>query len=121
MKLHEIGRYAADPEASTRFYHDTLGLRLDHDEPGLAVFDSGWPGLEIGVCSGYPDRVHISFIVDDVDRLAKEFRAKGVEFKGPAEVHLGQRCIFLTDPDGLRVLIQSPTESSPDWVQKMVE
>lgn len=121
MKLHEIGLRAADPDASRRFYHDTLGLRLDHDEPGLAVFDSGWPGLEIGACSGYSDRVHISFIVDDVDRLADEFRARGVEFEGPGDVHLGKRAIMLTDPDGLRVLIQSPTEASPDWVQKMVE
>ena len=121
MKLHEIGLYAADPEASKRFYHDVLGLRLDHDEPGLAVFGSGWPGLEIGACSGYPDRVHISFIVDDVDRVADELRAKGVEVKGPADIHLGKRGIILSDPDGLRVLIHSPTEASPDWLQKMVE
>jgi hypothetical protein len=43
------------------------------------------------------------------------------EFKGPADVHLSKRGIMLTDPDGLRVLIQSPTEASPDWLQKIVE
>ena len=120
MKLHEIGLFAADPEASRKFYHGILGLRLDHDEPGLAVFDGGWPGLEIGACSGYPDRVHISFIVDDVDRLANDLRARAVEFEGPADIHLGKRGIMLTDPDGLRVLIQSPTGASPEWLQRMV-
>jgi catechol 2,3-dioxygenase-like lactoylglutathione lyase family enzyme len=121
MKLHEIGLFAKDPKASKKFYHDTLGLRLDHEEDGLSVFDGGWPGVEIGACSGYPDRVHISFIVDDVDKLAEELRDKGIEFAGPADIHLGKRGIMLTDPDGLRVLIQSPTEASPDWLKKMVK
>jgi catechol 2,3-dioxygenase-like lactoylglutathione lyase family enzyme len=121
MKLHEVGFFAKDPDASTRFYHETLGLKLDHDEDGLSVFDSGWPGLEIGACSGYPDRVHISFIVEDVDIIADDLRSKGIRFAGPEEIHLGKRAIMLKDPDGLRVMIQSPTEESPDWVKKMVE
>jgi catechol 2,3-dioxygenase-like lactoylglutathione lyase family enzyme len=121
MRLHEIGLLAKDPKASKRFYHETLGLGLDHEEEGLSVFDGGWPGIEIGACSGYPDRVHISFIVEDVDKLAERLRAKEIEFAGPAEIHLGKRCIMLRDPDGLRVLIQSPTEASPDWLKKMVK
>ncbi len=121
MKLHEIGLLAHDPKASRKFYHDTLGLDLHHEEDGLSVFDGGWPGIEIGACSGYPDRVHLSFIVDDVDKLAEELRAKGVKFGGPGETHLGKRAIVLRDPDGLRVLIQSPTEASPDWLKKMVK
>jgi catechol 2,3-dioxygenase-like lactoylglutathione lyase family enzyme len=121
MKLHEIGLFAKDPQASKKFYHDILGLRLHHEEDGLSVFDGGWPGIEIGACSGYPDRVHISFIVDDLDTLAEELRANGIAFAGPADIHLGKRGITLLDPDGLRVSIQSPTEASPDWVKKMVE
>lgn len=121
MKLHEIGLFAKDPRGSTKFYHDLLGLDLHHEEPGLAVFGSGWPGLEIGACSGYPDRVHISFVVDDVDDLASELRAKAIRFTGPAQIHLDKRAITLVDPDGLRVSIQSPTYASPDWVKNMVE
>ena len=120
MKLHEIGLFARDPKVSRDFYHDTLGLRLHHEEPGLSVFDGGWPGVEIGACSGYADRVHISFIVDDIDKLAEELRAKGIEFEGPTDIHLDKRGITLLDPDGLRVSIQSPTEASPDWVKNMV-
>jgi len=121
MKLHEIGLLAKDPKASRKFYHDTLGLDLHHEEDGLSVFDGGWPGIEIGACSVYPDRVHLSFIVDDVDKLAEELRAKGIKFGGPGDVHLGKRVIALMDPDGLRVLIQSPTEASPNWLKKMVK
>ncbi|NNG17176.1 MAG: VOC family protein [Gemmatimonadales bacterium] len=120
MKLHEIGLFAADPKTSREFYHDILGLQVHHEEPGLAVFDGGWPGVEIGACSGYPDRVHIAFIVDDVDAMARDLRAKGVRFAGPRDIHLGKRGITLEDPDGLRVSIQSPTEASPDWLKKMV-
>ena len=121
MKLHEIGLFAKDPAASKKFYHDILGLNLHHEEDGLSVFDGGWPGLEIGACSGYPDRVHISFIVKDVDKLAEQFREKGIKFAGPADIHLDKRAIMLKDPDGLRVLIQSPTGASPEWVKKMVD
>ncbi len=120
MRLHEIGLLAKDPEASRKFYHDILGLQVDHEEDGLSVFNSGWPGLEIG-CSEYPDRVHLSFIVDDVDKLAEELRKKGVKFVGPGDIHLAKRAIALMDPDGLRILIQSPTEASPDWVKDMVK
>lgn len=120
MILHEIGLFALDPGASTSFYRDVLGLGLHHEEDGLSVFDGGWPGLEIGACSNYPDRVHISFIVDDVDRIADGLRSKGVGFSGPKDIHLGKRAIVLEDPDGLRVMIQSPTEESPEWVRNMV-
>jgi len=41
MKLHEIGLFAKDPNASTRFYHDVLGLRLDHDEEGFLCSKAG--------------------------------------------------------------------------------
>jgi len=120
MKLHEIGLMAKEPTASKKFYHDILGLDLHHEEAGLAVFDGGWPGLEIGACSGYPDRVHLSFIVNDVDKLAEQLRARGIKFGGPGDVHLGKRAIVLADPDGLRVQVQSPTEASPSWLGEMV-
>jgi len=119
MKLHEIGLLAKDPNASKKFYHNVLGLHVDHEEDGLSAFNRGWPGLEIG-CSEYPDRVHLSFIVDDVDKLAEELRAKGVKFVGPEDIHLEKRAIALTDPDGLRILIQSPIEASPDWVKEIL-
>lgn len=121
MKLHEIGLFAKDPKASRLFYHEILGLDVHHEEDGLSVFDGGWPGIEIGACSGYPDRDHVSFIVDDVDELAPALHEKGAKFGGPGEVNLGKREIVLEDPDGLRILIQSPTDASPEWVRKMTK
>jgi hypothetical protein len=52
---------------------------------------------------------------------AEDLRSRGIEFKGPAEIHLGKRAIMLKDPDGLGVLVASPTESSPEWIKNMVE
>jgi hypothetical protein len=59
--------------------------------------------------------------VDDVDKLAERLGAKRIEFAGPVAIHLDNRGIMLRDPDGLCVLVQSPTESSPDWIKEMVK
>lgn len=44
---------------------------------------------------------HISFVVEDVDAIYKELKAKGVEFQGePADQDWGARLVGLKDPDG---------------------
>jgi hypothetical protein len=45
----------------------------------------------------------------------------GRERRDVGDIHLDKRGITLRDPDGLRVLIQSPTETSPDWLKQMVK
>jgi len=121
MKLHEIGLFAKDPKASKEFYHDTLGLHLHHEEDGLSVFDGRWPGIEIGACSGYPDRVHISFIVEDVDKLAKRLREKGIQFAGPGRHSPRKPWHHARGSRQPSCLHTEPTEASPDWLKKMVE
>ena len=122
MKLHEIEVYAKDHVASRQFYRDVLGLRLGHEkDPGLMVFDAGWPGLDFDVSEHMPGEVSVSFLVTDVDKFASNLREKGVSFDGPADTHLGMRAISLHDPDGLRIEIQSPTVKSPDWLKKIAE
>jgi catechol 2,3-dioxygenase-like lactoylglutathione lyase family enzyme len=121
LVLHEIELNAKDPEASKKFYHEMLGLPIFHDQKGLKVFDSGWPGLDVDASIHFPGQVSLSFLVKDLDRFVAELRAKGVEAPDPAGSHLGMRAVALTDPDGHRVEIQSPTDASPDWLKKMVE
>lgn len=44
---------------------------------------------------------HISFVVEDVDAIYKDLKAKGVEFQGePADQEWGARLVGLKDPDG---------------------
>ncbi len=120
LKLHEIELNARDPEASNRFYHDVLGLRLDVDQKGLKVFDSGRPGLDVDASVHFPGKVSISFLVEDVDAFVEELRAKGILVDDPKDSHLGMRAVALEDPDGHRIEIQSATDRSPDWMKRMM-
>ncbi|MCS6926878.1 MAG: VOC family protein [Candidatus Binatia bacterium] len=44
---------------------------------------------------------HISFLVEDVDRIYQDLKAKGVQFDGePADQEWGARLVGLKDPDG---------------------
>lgn len=120
IKLHEIELNAKDPDASKRFYHDTLGVALQVDENGLKCFDSGYPGLDINASVHFPGKVSISFLVEDIDAYVKDLRARGIHADDPAECHLGMRAFALEDPDGHRVEIQSPTDKSPQWLKEML-
>jgi catechol 2,3-dioxygenase-like lactoylglutathione lyase family enzyme len=120
IKLHEIELNASDPEASKRFYSQILGLPVNVDQAGLKCFDSGWPSLDLDVSVHFPGKVSISFLVEDLDAFADELRAKGVAVDDPTESHLGMRAFALEDPDGHRVEIQSPTETSPPWLKGML-
>lgn len=120
MKLHEVELYARDPEASKEFYHGLLGLPIGQDHEGLKVFGAGWPNLDLDASRHYPGQVSISFPVKDLDLFVADVRAKGVEVGEPRNAHLGMRAVALTDPDGHRVEIQSPTDASPNWLKQMV-
>ena len=120
LKLHEIELNAKDPEASKKFYHGILGLRISQDHEGLKVFDSGWPYLDVDALVHHPGQVSISFLVQDLGKFVRELRAKGVNVGEATAAHLGVRAIILTDPDGHRVAIRAPTDASPDWLKGMV-
>ncbi len=120
LKLHEIELNAKDPEASKKFYSDVLGLPINRDQEGLKCFDSGWAGLDIDTSVHFPGKVSISFLVEDIDQFIKELRDKGIQVDDPSDSHLGMRAVFLEDPDGHRVEIQSPAEKSPEWLKKMI-
>jgi catechol 2,3-dioxygenase-like lactoylglutathione lyase family enzyme len=121
LKLHEIELNAKDPEASKKFYHETLGLPMGQDQKGLKVFNVGWPSLDLDASVHFPGKVSISFLVNDLDTFVRQLRAKGIQVPDPGEGHLGLRGVVLEDPDGHRVEIHSPTDKSPDWLKNMVE
>jgi catechol 2,3-dioxygenase-like lactoylglutathione lyase family enzyme len=120
LKLHEVELNAKDPEASKKFYHGILGLPIGQDQKGLKVFDSGWPNLDFDASMHHPGQVSVSFLVRDLDQCVAGLRAEGLKVEDPKPVHLGMRAVVLVDPDGHRVAIQTPTETSPDWLKKMI-
>jgi methylmalonyl-CoA/ethylmalonyl-CoA epimerase len=58
-------------------------------------------GRELGLFGNPPGLDHISFAVDDVDRIHDDLRRAGVELAGPPEDQSwGARMVGLKDPDG---------------------
>jgi catechol 2,3-dioxygenase-like lactoylglutathione lyase family enzyme len=121
IRLHEIELNARDPETSKKFYHDILGLGVAVDQDGLKVFDSGWPGIDVDASTHYPGKTSISFLVENLDQFIAELRAKGITADTPYDTHLGMRAITMQDPDGHRIEIQCPTQTSPEWLKGMVK
>jgi len=51
---------------------------------------------------------HLSFFVDDVDRVAAELAALGGTVLANTRAQLGYEVVFLADPDGARVELMAP-------------
>ncbi|MFH1228076.1 MAG: VOC family protein [Planctomycetota bacterium] len=121
MKLYEIELYSKDPEASKRFYHQLLGLPVRVDQPGLKVFDSGVDGIDFDASVHHPGRTRVAFLVSDLEQTIKVLKARGLNVPEPSDTHLGMRGVQLEDPDGNIVVIEAPTERSPDWLRNQAK
>jgi catechol 2,3-dioxygenase-like lactoylglutathione lyase family enzyme len=100
-----------DLERSTRFYRETLGLRL---APGSGT----WPEFETGNVSLYlidptnigrefvgPHTAHIALRVPNVAEARSELEAKGVEFEGDVLDTGVCHMAFFRDPDGNALML----------------
>jgi catechol 2,3-dioxygenase-like lactoylglutathione lyase family enzyme len=96
-----------DPDRARAFYHETLGLPLDPNNPRevtagqvtLAFWNPEQDGLEFA-----PNLGGIALRVADVEAAKRELEAKGVEFIGLDDTgvcHMG----FFQDPDGNTVIL----------------
>ena len=85
--LNQIGQIfvnVKDLDRATAFYRDVLGMKyLFSAPPGMVFFDCGG----IRIMMGRADRAEIDAIasiiyykVDDIEKVAEVFKARGVEF-----------------------------------------
>ena len=115
MTLVERTDYVSVPvtdlERSTRFYEETLGLRL---APGSGT----WPEFETGNVSLYlidptnigqeftgPHTAHIALRVPNVEDARRELEGKGVEFEGDVLDTGVCHMAFFHDPDGNALML----------------
>lgn len=83
----------ADQDRALAFYRDTLGLKLEIDDPQGA---DGWRWIEFSLPGAQtrllferqraepdPDEPALTLIVDDVEKVADALAARGVEFPTP--------------------------------------
>lgn len=104
-----------DAKVAKQFYEGKLGLKLlDDEEPGTLTYESGSTRIFIyeSKYAGTNQATAINFLVgDDVDRIVKDLKAKGVTFEhyedlpdttleGDVHVSGDLRLAWLKDPDG---------------------
>jgi catechol 2,3-dioxygenase-like lactoylglutathione lyase family enzyme len=103
-----------DPEKSTAFYRDVLGLAIYRTFPGGTVFFLGQGLLEVsGRGDGLPSStVGIWLQVRDLAAAVDELAEHGVApDRGPRLEPWGLREAWVSDPDGLRiVLVEVPAD-----------
>ncbi|MBB3661101.1 MULTISPECIES: VOC family protein [Prauserella salsuginis group] len=103
-----------DPEVTTAFYRDTLGLAIYREFPGGTVFFAGGGLVEIvGRASTGPSEAMALWLqVRDLPAELATLRERGVEPERDARREpWGLDEAWLRDPDGVRiVLVQVPSD-----------
>lgn len=98
--------YVSNLQKAAKFYEETLGLEKKYEYSSYIGFECG--GVEIGLVPKLKEGQKISsvspsvdFLVDDVEKVYKELKKKGVKFiKELHEEPWGGRQATFADPDG---------------------
>ncbi|WP_214366464.1 VOC family protein [Pseudonocardia sp. H11422] len=104
----------ADPERSTAFYRDVLGLAIYREFPGGTVFFLGPGFLEVSGGGGAPsaDGTALWLQVRDLAATHRELAGRGVTvLREPRREPWGLDEMWIADPDGVRiVMVEVPPE-----------
>ncbi len=103
-----------DPEATATWLQDVLGGeivrgpgRIDVRLGGASIFIAPLePGKVVHAPPPHPHQGldHIGLTVKDIDAVAAEIKAKGVEFtREPTTIRPGVRVCFIRGPEGISV------------------
>jgi predicted enzyme related to lactoylglutathione lyase len=102
--------YSSDPEATRRFFRETVKLPGNDVGEGWWIFD--FPEGDLGVHpvddpsqAGDHD---VSFYCDDIEATVKELASRGVEFTGEVEDHGYGLVTYFTAPGGIRIQLYEP-------------
>jgi lactoylglutathione lyase len=103
-----------DPEATAAWLRDVLGgeivrgpARIDVKLGGANIFITPLePGMPMNPSPPHPHQGldHFGLTVKDIDAVAAEMKAKGVEFtREPTTIRPGVRICFIRGPEGISV------------------
>ncbi|MFC5950875.1 VOC family protein [Pseudonocardia lutea] len=105
----------SDPDVTTAFYRDVLGLAVYREFPGGTVFFLGGGFLEVSGRAGEPAEragVALWMQVRDIAAAHKELADRGATIvREPRREPWGLDEMWVTDPDGVRIgIIEIPPE-----------
>lgn len=106
--------HPSDPDRTTAFYRDVLGLAVYREFPGGTVFFLGQGFLEVsGRAETAPTAATELWLqVRDLSDAAAELALRGVPIlRGPTREPWGLDEMWIADPDGLRIVL---VEVPPD-------
>lgn len=105
-RVVEIALFTDDPDGLAAFYGRLLDAEPAQRWEGGAIFELD--GTKLLIHKSDPgSRDHIAIGADDVDAVAGDLRAAGIELDGPQDYYWG-RSAYLTDPDGRLVELHRP-------------
>lgn len=116
--FHKIGAVillVSDMKRSTKFYRDTLGMKLKQQSKGWTEFSEGGTVLALHPASRKKIKKNksmlVGFSVSDFDDVINGLKKKKVKFyKKPKDEPFGKHTI-IQDPDGhLISIVQMPQE-----------
>lgn len=104
VAVHHVSINVSNPERSIAFYTEVLGGAVRADRPD---FDIGGAWIDLGstqvhlIEADVPPNMgqHFAILVNDVDGVVRELRAKGFQIED-ARVVGPDRQTFIDDPDG---------------------
>ena len=105
----------SDLEASSKFYGETLGLRLARDQGSCRIYHL-CDGSYVGICTGkppqWPKGLTFTMVSDDVDEWYKHLTNLGVKIRNPPRLNDRYQIyhFYLNDPDGYTLEIQRFTD-----------
>ena len=104
-----------DPDVTTAFYRDVLGLAVYRELPGGTVFFLGGGFLEVSGQAGEPAErtgVALWMQVRDIAAAHKELADRGATIlREPRREPWGLDEMWVADPDGVRIgIIEIPPE-----------
>ena len=112
LGLRHVALNVRDPQASKAFYRECFGMSVVWEpDPDNVYLSSGPDNLALhrSDAKGPGALDHMGFIVEsreDVDRLAAQFRERGVTIAQAVKDHRdGSRSFYCLDPDGISIQI----------------
>lgn len=112
LGMRHLALRVRDPQVSKQFYSDCFGMSVVWEpDPDNVYLSSGTDNLALhrAPSDGPGALDHLGFIVDapeEVDRLAEQFRGRGVMIAAEPRDHRdGSRSFYCFDPDGLRIQV----------------
>ena len=118
IRLHEIEMGDTQHNDAALFFSSVLGLPVKMNEHTLTVFDSGLKKLDFNVSDHLPEGVvRISFLTDHLQSVIQMLEKSSVQYEGPFASHLGMLAVRFKAPNGVEIVVNTATDSSPEWLK----